>query len=775
MILDFNSDWIFYKEDGTSKKVDLPHDAMLLEKRYASCRNAKQSGYFPGGKYRYEKEFEISKSDLDKDITVIFEGIYRNALIYINDVLVKENRYGFIDIDVDISNYVKEGKNKITVTVDNSLVPNCRWYSGSGIYRPVFLKIEEKYAPKKLFVDTLSIDPAIIEVKCDKDASIEIYDQDKLIVKGKPGVYQIDDASLWSEDNPHLYRCKASVDDSSIEVKFGIRTITCNGKEGLKINGKRVLLRGGCLHSDNGVLGACCFKDADYRKVRVMKENGFNAIRCAHNKASRYLLEACDELGMYVMDECFDGWYIPKEYHDFSRDFFLEYKDIVKKMVIRDYNHPSVIIYSLGNEVTETVQEKGIKLLKEMSDICHDIDKSRPTTCGVNVLIDVYAKMGIGIYKDKGEYKREKLEENKNYKEKLSGSNFFNYWTQKLGKIMFMMSKGKTARKVIEGFEKSVDIVGINYASSRYDQDAKRYPDRVMLGTETLVSDLPYNWSRVKRYPQLIGDFVWSAFDYLGEACMGWTYNSYKGLPLLANQGMIDITGLPLASMYFMQIVWGIRKEPYIAVHPLNHCDETPSKGSWQFTDAISSYNWSGYEEKKAQVEVYADAYKVKLLLNDEVVKTVKVKDFIAKFDMRYQPGVLKAIALDKEGNEISSSFISTGRGKARLKVRVDKEVLLNNLQDLSYLEIEFVDDTDRLLPYIEQEVKIDIDGTSISLAGFGSALDKTNEVFSSDRHTSYRGRALAVLRSSKEIGKSVVTISSDGVEPVSVIIDVKE
>lgn len=235
-------------------------------------------------------------------------------------------------------------------------------------------------------------------------------------------------------------------------------------------------------------------------------------------------------------------------------------------------------MYSVGNEVTETASEKGVKLCGEMRDLLHSLDPTRPVTCGINVLLDVYIKKGMGIYRDKGEYRREPLPEGKTYREKRAGSAFFNFWAAKLGGLMFRMSKGKTADKIVDAVMPSLDIIGYNYAASRYDIDVRRHPDKMIVGSETMAGDLPYNWERVKQYPQVIGDFVWAAWDYLGEACMGWHYPSYKGLPLLAEQGMVDMTGDPLAQMAFMQTVWGMRKAPYLAVRPVNHSGETPVK-----------------------------------------------------------------------------------------------------------------------------------------------------------------------------------------------------
>ncbi len=776
MIFDFNDNWVFAKENGEKHIVNLPHDAMQEERRCASCRNAVQSGYFPGGKYRYSKTFTLKKEDIEKNIKLHFEGVYRNAVVTVNGKRAVAYKYGYSPFTADISDFVSVGKNSITVEADNRLVPNCRWYSGSGIYRPVQLEISDKKAPSFLKVKTISYNPAVIEIDTDNAADVFIYNEDEdLVASGEKGRYEIPNANLWNAESPYLYTCKAVNGGEEITAKFGIRLLEWSGRTGLLVNGKETLLRGGCIHHDNGVLGACGFADAQRRRIRILKEQGFNAVRMAHNPASEALLNACDEFGMYVMDEAFDGWYIPKDYHDFSRDFFDEYKTVLKTMVDKDYNHPCVIMYSLGNEVTESAEKKGIALCGEMRDLLHTLDSTRPVTCGINVLLDVYAKLGIGVYKDKNEYKKEPLPDGKGYRDKKSGSAFFNYWAEKLGKLFFILSRGRLAEKAVCDISQSLDIVGLNYASSRYDIDAAKYPDRLMVGSETMSGDLPYNWSRVLKHKQLIGDFVWSAWDYIGETCMGWTYQSYKGLPLLSGQGMIDITGLPLAQMAFMQVVWGLRKEPYIAVRPLNHSGETPSKGAWQFTNALESWTWHGFEGRKTVVEVYSTADSVRLELNGREIGTKKVISNKALFDITYEPGTLSAAALDKSGKRINESTLMTGGKNVKLSVKTDKKVLLANNQDLCFAEIEFTDENGNLHPYIEQRVNIKIDGNTVSLQGFGSALTKTDEVFNMPYHNTYRGRALAVFRAGKVSGKTKVTVSSENVKSISFEIEVKQ
>lgn len=778
MTLDFCRNWTFCKEGGAPVPVDLPHDAMLLEKRDGGCRNGVNSGYFPGGKYTYEKTFELDAAMLGKSVVLHFEGVYQNCKVYANRKLADSHRYGYTAFDVDISDFVQSGENTVRVEVDNSLEPNCRWYSGSGIYRPVQLLIREKNHITQVHLETVDIHPAKLRVDVqttqESAITVEVYEGKKLVASGKPGILEVPEAKLWSGDNPFLYTVLVKTDTDERGIPFGIRKLKWSAKTGLLVNGQRVLLRGGCIHHDHGVLGACEYYDAEERRIRILKENGFNAVRIAHNPASQITLDVCDKLGMYVMNETFDGWYIPKTYHDYARWFDAEWKKDLTAMVESSRNHPCVILYSTGNEVSETATQKGVEVCKMLTDFVHSLDATRPVTAGVNVLLNVYANMGMGVYKDKGDYKPEPLPRKGGYKEKKTGSAFFNAMAQKLGPLMFFMSKGSKGDKACLGAANGLDILGLNYASSRYDEDAAKYPDRMMVGSETMVADLPYNWERVKKHPQVVGDFVWSAWDYLGEACIGdWTYHSYKGLPLLAGQGMIDITGKPLASMYFMQIIWGLRKKPFIGIRPVNHAKEAPSTGAWQFTNAIDSWSWQGFEGTKATVEVYADAAAVRLKLNDSEVGTKPVKKYKAYFKLPYQPGTLTAEALDDKGDVISNHSLTTAGTETVLTVRHEKTVLRANNQDLCYLSIEFTDGKGNLKPYIEQRVEITVDG-AVTLAGFGSALCKTDEVFDKNYHNSYRGRALAVLRAGNTPGKAFVTVNSTGVEPVTVEVEVK-
>lgn len=768
MILDFNKGWFFCKEGGEPVPVDLPHDAMLTEPRRADCPSGVNGGYFPGGVYVYEKTFELAQADLGKSVVLHFEGVYQNCTVSVNGRAAGGHRYGYTPFDVDLSELVRAGENRVSVRVDNSLQPNCRWYTGSGIYRPVTLLIRDKNHIERLHIRTVSIDPAVVCVDTDAD-TVELYDGETLMVSGPPGELTVPNAKLWTAETPHLYTCVAKSQTDERRASFGVRTLRWSGKEGLLVNGQSVKLRGGCIHHDHGVLGAAEYRESEERRIRILRENGFNAVRIAHNPASQITLDACDKLGMYVMDEGFDGWYTPKTYHDYSRHFWEDWRGDAAAMVGSAYNHPSVILYSIGNEVTETAGEKGIRLCGEMRDFVRRLDDTRPVTAGINVLLDVYIKWGLGIYKDKGGYKAELLPEGKRFREKRTGSAFFNYWAGKLGRLMFLLSRGKTAERVVRDIAPALDIVGLNYASSRYDIDSAKYPNRLMVGSETMSADLPYNWARVEKYPQIIGDFVWAAWDYLGETCMGWTYQSYKGLPLLAGQGMIDITGLPLAQMAFLQVAWGLRKEPYLAVRPLNHASETPATGAWQFTNALPSWTWQGYEGKKAVVEVYTDTPRARLLLNGKEIGTKAVKDCKAIFTLLYAPGTLRAEALDGAGRVLSATELKTGGDETVLTIKPEKTVVSPG--EVFYVPVEFADNHGELKPYIEQRVEIAAENAV--LLGFGSALTKTDEVFDKPYHDAYRGRALAVFRAGAA-GKISITAKSAGFAPAAAEVEVR-
>ena len=456
--IDFNQAWTYCRvgEETVKCEVMIPHDAMISEKRTEDSAGGINTGWFEGYDYIYEKEFEIPDEYEKQEISFEFEGVYHNAEVYLNGKKAAYRPYGYTNFYIDADPYLKCGeKNQIRVIAHNADQPNSRWYSGAGIYRPVWMYVRPKQHILRngIRVRTLSVDPAVIEAEVNTNApgkvkleviadagsdviiAAEIHTDGKLVKQ-----FEIPDAKLWSVNTPNLYQLRVTfvaeqengqnkcMETDQEEVIFGIRTLKWDEEKGITINGERVILRGACIHHDNGVLGACCYPAAEARKIRILKENGYNAIRSAHNPCSKALLEACDRQGMLVMDEFVDVWYIHKTEYDYVNYFKEWWKQDLKDMVEKDFNHPSVILYSTGNEVSETAQKKGIHLTKMMTEYLHSLDDSRPVSCGINIFFNFLSSIGFGVYSDKKAKKEaEQAEKTKGKKKKKAvGSQFFN-------------------------------------------------------------------------------------------------------------------------------------------------------------------------------------------------------------------------------------------------------------------------------------------------------------------------------------------------------------
>lgn len=779
MKLDFNSGWSFKnKKSNDQVMVDLPHDAMLYEKRDPKCMNNQNSGYFPGGYYLYEKTFDVKKEYLGQYVALQFEGVYQKATIYLNDEKITYHVYGYTGFEVELSN-LKVGTNTVRVEVDNVLEPNSRWYSGSGIYRPVYLLVKDKEYIQDVKVDTITIgkEAATIRVTCSKpEAKVIIFDGQQKVYNGVCGEIQILNAKYWSAENPYLYRIFINTDKDQVEQTFGIRKIEWTAQKGLLINDKMTKLRGGCVHHDNGILGACAFKDAEYRKVQILKEAGYNAIRSAHNPCSEAMLHACDELGMYVMDESFDQWFIPKTKNDYAREFDDNYLEDLKAMVEKDYNHPSVIIYSVGNEISETAQERGIKLSKELVEYVHSLDTSRPVTCGINLFLNGLISKGIGIYSEDGEGMADQAASGENDKmEKLSGSAFYNFLMEHLSAIKNIVSLAGFADKATKEAFSHYDICGYNYGTARYKKDGKKYCERVIVGSETYIPELYNNWKNVMKYSYVVGDFVWTAWDYLGEAGIGtWRYGQggyAKPYPMIsAGSGTIDLTGYLSPQAYYSRVAYGIAEDLRMAVRPVNRSGEKCMKSPWRVTDAVESWSWNGCEGREAQVEVYSDDARIVLLLNDKEIGKGRPKKGICRFCIPYQSGVLTAKSYDNHGNNIKTCQLCSASGnpqlQAKLEERGTKCKLVANGQSLAYIDIAITDPNGNIFVLMDTIISVKVEGVGY-LQGIGSAANSTDEPYVGSNCTTYFGRAQAVIRAGYEPGEIKVTVSANGYEEV--------
>lgn len=762
---DFNAGWKFGKQgDSERQTITLPHDAMIHETRGPNNPSGAAGAYFPGGVYVYEKDFHVPVEWAEKSLWFEFEGVYQNAKVYLNDREAGGHPYGYIPFTVDADEYLQYGaENTIRVVVDNSQLPNSRWYTGSGIYRPVWMYLAEKahINHQGVKVSTLSYSPARIRVDTAHNggeaarALVEILDGGKIVARGEGNRVELDipSARLWNEDAPELYHCRVTLEiggkaiDQMMET-FGIRKVEWSAK-GLFINGKNTLLRGGCIHHDNGILGACSFAKSEERRVRIMKQAGYNAIRSSHNPASKAMLAACDKYGVYMIDETWDLWYSHKSKHDYASSFMENYRYDIQAMVERDFNHPSVIMYSICNEISEPKDEKGVALGQEMVSYIHSMDENRAVTGGVNLFLIEKAAKGKGIYKEDGGRADEKEGVQK---KKASGSLMFNIIASMVGTGMNKAANSDSADKATTPFLDSLDIAGYNYASGRYPLEGAKHPDRVLFGSETFPQDIAKNWAMVKQYPYLVGDFMWTGWDYIGEAGMGsWNYHGEGGFEksypwLLADGGAIDILGTVGAEAEYAATVWGLRSTPYIGVRPVNHAGDRLTKAVWRGTNAIASWAWQGCEGNRAEIEVYSNATRVELLLNGKRIGNKRAKAYMAKFRAKYTPGVLEAVAYDANGRETGRAKLNSATEKTRIRVQPEENEIA--VGDILYVDVSLVGENGVVECNADTRLTVEVEGAD--LLAFGSANPRTEEQYDSGSFIPWYGRALAVVRGTR-------------------------
>lgn len=775
---DFNEQWTVSKKDSNKlETVNLPHDAMIQEKRQPDNPSGSAGAYFSGGIYEYKKSFEVPLEWKDKHIAFQFEGIYKDSRIYINENNAGGRPNGYMPIVVSADAYLKYGQtNTIRVVADNSEMPNSRWYSGTGIYRPAWLWIgnKEHIMLEGVTIETLSYQPAKVRIKTKHNGTgqveIEIKYKKKVVCKltGEDVVVEIPEAKLWSAKTPKLYTCCASLKKDNqvidqVTATFGIRQITWS-PAGLFINGKKTLLRGGCIHHDHGILGARSYAKSEERRVQILKKAGFNAIRSSHNPASPEMLAACDRIGMYVMDETWDMWYHHKTACDYAGNFEEWYKKDMEDLVRRDFNHPSVIMYSIGNEVTEPAEAKGIQLEQEMTAYMHHLDASRPVTCGINLWLLSKTSKGKGVYQEKSSAGGDKKRSTN------MNSTVFNMIASKVGTSMNNGARSKSADALTSPCLELLDIAGYNYSSGRYPLEKDAHPNRVVVGSETFPQDIWKNWQMVKKYPYLIGDFVWTAWDYLGEAGLGaWAYTDDAGsfdkpYPwMLADAGVVDILGNANAEADYAAVVWGLRDKPALNVQPVNHPGQKVTKMVWRGTNAISSWAWQNCEGNKAVIEVYSKAPVVKLFLNGRCIGKKRTKACRAIFKKKYSPGTLIAVSYDQSGQETGRSELKSATGSLRVKVKAEDEVITKG--DIVYLDISIRGENQ--VVESNADTKLSISVKNGELLAFGSANPRTEEAFWAGTYTTYYGRAQAVVRGNA-VGEIEIEVNGKGLLPGS-------
>ncbi|MEV4117070.1 glycoside hydrolase family 2 TIM barrel-domain containing protein [Nonomuraea sp. NPDC049695] len=531
-------------------------------------------------------------------------------------------------------------------------------------------------------------------------------------------------------------------------------TLRLDPEHGLRINGESVKLRGACVHHDNGPLGAATFARAEERRVRILKEAGFNALRMSHHPMSRAMLDACDRLGMLVVDEAFDMWTSAKSPYDYSLSFPEWWERDIEAMVAKDVNHPSVIMYSIGNEIPETGTPSGAAWGRRLAEKVRSLDGTRYVTNAINNMLAV-------------------MDELVRFRQQGAGINIL------MADAGDMMNAVAVSDVVTERTAESysvLDVAGMNYSDSRYALDREKFPDRIILGTETFPTRIDRNWALLQRHSTVIGDFTWTGWDYLGEVGIGRP--QYGDRPvhtapypyLLAGCGDIDITGHRRPASYYREIVFGLRTQPYLAVQRPEHHGETFIGSPWAWSDTIASWTWP--DGAPVTVEVYADADEVELLVNDRSLGRQPVDRFRTTFETTYEPGELLAIAY-RDGAETGRDLLRSASGPTLLRAEADRSVIAATGGDLAYVSLTLTDANGTLHTSADRTVQVEVSGAGV-LAGLGSAAPSTEERFDATERQTYDGRALAVVRPTGP-GKIRLLASAPGCAPVEVIIDVQE
>ena len=752
-----NAGWQVWKDDNPfeliaavpaqARTVDLPYDAMFREQQTPQSVNGGSNGFLDGGAYKYAKRLSVPAEWAGGRVALHFEGVYRQVSVFVNQSLAAQWAFGYSEYTVDIQDYVHFGAENDILVVVKCGTQNSRWYSGAGIFRNVWLLHGPALhiVPSSLVVTTLDVCPegASVEIRADLrndtltagtvDVKMEIADPAQHTVSERSFPVRIrggqtlelrkrfylENAQLWDDETPSLYTVRVSAGEDEDSVVTGIRKLSLDAAHGLRVNGKTVKLRGACVHHDQFLLGAEAWEDSEFRRIRHLKEAGFNAVRSAHNHASQAMLDACDRLGVYVMDELVDIWDKAKSLYDYNLDFEKNWEPDVRSMVLADRNHPSVVLYSTGNEIFEICSEKGNETSRMLGDAFHRLDPTRFTTNGINGAFA--AGDGLAdIVKDITGQK--------------PGPGDVNVFMAALAMHMPEITKHPIISGILEKLETTMDVLGYNYMTARYLKDAEDYPDRIMVGSETYPKQIAENWDAIQRCPAVLGDFTWTGWDYMGEV-----QPPFPNLVSLA--GDLTAIGVRRPVSFYREIVYGIKKGPVIAVQDPARFGVDRNFGPWQYTDCVFNYTWPGQEGNPVFIQVYAGGDEVELLQNGRSLGKKacgKATAFEVSYEARYEPGTLTAVAYEN-GSEIGRCQLSTTGEPAALYIQEEKgEALL-------FLNIELKDATG-LRVFSGAPLQIEIEGP-VELKGFGSETALHDHGFEKPETTLTDGCALAILR----------------------------
>jgi len=767
-----SQDWLFRAGDNKGaenpafdergwRSVIVPHDWSIMDKADgtppfdAKAIAGQDSGYLPGGIGWYRRHLYLTAGEAAKVVRLNFEAIYMDADVWVNGQHLAMHHYGYTAFSVDLTGKVRAGDNVIAVRA-NHPDPSSRWYAGSGIIRPVALEILDRVHvdPDSVYITTpvatqasgvVSAISAVVNRSAEPQTAVLLTRvlstqgttvvearQSLSIAPGKradsaPGL-AISRPLLWSPQAPNLYTLVQQVRIGGITVderrtRFGFRTVTFDARNGMRINGKPIEMRGGNYHHDNYMIGAAGAPDADRRKVELMKAAGYNAIRSAHNPASQATLDAADELGMLVINEAFDAWNKSKRDQDYARFFATDWEQDIDSLVVSGRNHPSVVVWSIGNEIPESGTPLGVETAKRLAARVRMLDATRPITQAIN--------------NDQP------------------------------------LSTNQAA---------VLDVAGYNYHAELFTKDHEKLPDRVMYTAESLPKDIFSYWREVETKPWVVGDFVWTAVDYLGESGIGWMGYSQDWQKLgpypwhLAYSGEIDATGRKRPAAYYRQVLWKTGIDPIAAFVrqpkgtedlPDRHLFPiTPPHLDWSLDDVHPSWTWPGQEGKPLEVVVYSEFPEVELFLNGKSLgrKAVGLQtEYKASYSVPYAPGQIVAVGY-RDGREAGRWSLTTAGSPVQAAVSADRRQVTANGEDLAYVTVELVDanGTPVYAQDGDRNVRVTVSGPG-ALAGFGNGNPRDASSLQSGRRKTFHGRAVAVVRAGTEAGPIVVEIEAEG------------
>lgn len=779
----FDNDWHFYKgsvknaqdpsfNDSAWRVLDLPHDWSIehlpnqkKDSVVGPFSRASVGGFATGqtvgGEGWYRKTFVISPKNKNQRHELYFEGVYNQAEVWVNGQKVGQNVYGYSSFRFDITPFCNpDGKQNVVAVKVLNEGKNSRWYSGSGIYRHVWLlhtpqtyiedwgtfittkKIANKQAEIALSTTIVegnakNDDFTVITTIVAADGKNVAQESQKIKINSKakkevPFIITIKNPSLWSIEKPNLYEAKIALwkgktKIDELAIPFGIRTIEFSATEGFKLNGVKTLLKGGCVHHDNGLLGSAAFNRAEERKIELLRKSGFNAIRTSHNPMSESFLDACDRLGMLVINEAFDQWKKKKNANDYHQ-YFEEWsaKDI-RSLVLRDRNHPSVIMWSLGNEIPERITDAGSETALYLKNEILKYDTTRPITAGVNKHWD------------------------KEHKNMLPLDNAL----------------------------KHLDISGYNYMWRFYEEEHAKTPDKVMFSSESVATEASENWDKVEKLPYVIGDFIWTAMDYLGESGLGNSFevdpqenvHQFMGWPWYNGWcGDIDLIGVKKPQSYYRDILWREKKISMAVELPVAE-GKIKKVSFWGWPEETLSWTFSNMEYKEVKVNIYSRAPKVRLYLNEQLIgEKETTNQYKSSFKVPYKQGTLKAVEL-VDGKEGASTVLQTVGQATAIKLTADRTTLKADGQDLSYVLIELVDQNGNTILDFNQQVVISSKGAG-KIIGSGNGAPTDMVSFGSLQPSLFKGRAMVIIRAGKEAGKTELTVTSNGVPTATLVIN---